>query len=67
MLLSVLMDQLVLGVLLVHLELLSVACDAGLARVDGPLDRGYHVKEDGVLLGVANIVEPLVLQCLVTS
>lgn len=48
-------------------ELLPVACDARLARVDGTLDGRDHVQELCIVLGVADIVEPGVLKGLLAS
>jgi len=67
MFLRFLLHNLILKKLLIHLKFLTVTGYAGLAGVNWALDRCNHIQENGVVLGIADVVEPLVLECLLTS
>ena len=62
--LVVLLDELV--VLLLIVELLAIAGDTGLAGIDWALDLSYHPEEVRILFGVSDVIEPGVLQRLLT-
>lgn len=66
-LLWILLYQLVLKELLVLLEFLSVIGDTRLTRIDRSLHGCDHIEEVGIILRVSNVIEPWVLQSLLSS
>jgi hypothetical protein len=64
---GVLLHQLVLEKLLVILEFLPVTGDPRLTGVDRPLHRRDQVEQVGVVLRIANVVEPRVLKSLLSG